>query len=560
MHFAYAAAMDDHAADVIGNAQLPARAQRPWWRDAVVYQVYPRSFADANGDGMGDLAGIRSKVEYLKELDVDAVWLSPIYRSPMKDGGYDVADPRDIDPIFGTLDDFSALLADLHSRDMRLITDIVPNHVSSEHEWFRQALAAVPGSSEWARFHIRRGRDGGPPNNWRSVFGDIAWTPMPGHDDWWYLNIFDSTQPDVNWDNPEIHEDFISTLRFWYDRGVDAFRIDVATALTKPADYPDAFYADNLDGVDGELKSVVPYFDRDDVHDIWRSWRAVSDEYDGDRAFVGEAWVDDAVRQAAYTRPDELHTTFNFVALHTPWDSKRLRDVIHDSVTSAAAVGAPATWVLSNHDVVRPVSRLAPKDSDGVADIGEGRRRAIALSLTFLALPGYCYIYQGEELGLDEVRELDDDVRQDPAFWRSKGADGFRDGCRVPLPWSGDEPPFGFSASHSWLPQPARWAGVNASVQLTDEGSILAMYRRALTVRRDRECMGDGVLRWLATPTDVVAFERPGADAVRTYINLSPAEVEIAESGTVLVSTDAAVRVTGGVLSLPASAACWLSH
>jgi alpha-glucosidase len=285
----------------------------------------------------------------------------------------------------------------------------------------------------------------------------------------------------------------------------------------------------------------------------------VSNEYDGDRAFVGEAWVDDAVRQAAYTRPDELHTTFNFVALHTPWDSQRLRDVIHDSVTSAAAVGAPATWVLSNHDVVRPVSRLAPKVEDGVADIVEGRRRAVSLSLTFLALPGSCYIYQGEELGLDEVRELDDELRQDPAFWRSKGADGFRDGCRVPIPWSGSEPPFGFSSSHSWLRQPVRWAGSTAALQLRDPTSVLAMYRRALSIRRSRGCMGDGVLRWLDAPTDVVAFERPGADCVRAYVNLSTVDVEISDAGEVLVATDAAARVAHGVLSLPASAACWVS-
>ena len=361
-----------------------------WWRQAAIYQIYPRSFADSNGDGMGDLPGISSRLGYLRDLGIDALWLSPIYRSPMRDGGYDVADPRDVDPIFGDLSDFDALLHATHRGGMRLITDIVPNHVSDQHLWFQEALGAGPGSAQWARFHVLEGKDGGPPNNWRSVFGDIAWTAMPGHDGWWYLNLFDSTQPDVNWTNPEVSADFTQTLRFWFDRGVDAFRIDVATALTKPTDYPDAFYSDSVDGVDSELASVVPYFDRDDVHEVWRSWRRVADEYDGDRAFVAEAWVDDVVRQAAYTRPDELHTAFNFVALHSPWEIQGLREVIDDSLRTAAAVGAPATWVLSNHDVVRPVTRFAPKTDDGELDIEQGRRRSLALSLTFLALPGSC--------------------------------------------------------------------------------------------------------------------------------------------------------------------------
>ncbi len=419
-----------------------------WWRGAAIYELYVQSFADGNGDGLGDLAGVRARLPYLAALGIDAIWFTPWYPSPKSDAGYDVADYRSIDPAFGTLADADALIADGHAHGIKTIIDIVPNHCSDRHPWFQAALAGAPGSAERARFWFRPGRGPGgdlPPNNWRSIFGGPAWTRVtepdgtPGE---WYLHLFAPEQPDFNWANPEVRAEFEAVLRFWFDRGVDGIRIDSAALLTKDPRLPDT-------GPDDQ----APYTDRDDVHDIYRAWRAVAGQYPG-RVLIGEVWLADAARLARYLSPDELHTVFNFPYLCCPWDAARLREVIDSTLAFHAVAGAPATWVLSNHDVDRHVSRygradtsfgLDRRDHSQPVDLELGTRRARAAALLTMALPGSVYLYQGEELGLWEVEDIPDERRQDPIWYRTGGADPGRDGCRVPLPWAGLEPPFGFS-------------------------------------------------------------------------------------------------------------------
>lgn len=547
-----------------GNVGVPPRASRDWWRDAVVYQVYPRSFADSDGDGLGDLPGVRARLPYLRDLGVDAVWLTPFYPSPLLDGGYDVVDPRDVDPRLGTVDDVRGILEDSHALGLRVLVDVVPNHVSWEHPWFTAALGTAPGSPEWARFHALRGRGGRgelPPNNWQSSFGGPAWSPVPGHDGWWYLHLFDVSQPDVNWANPEVHADYAATLRFWFDLGVDGVRIDVANALVKADGYPDALEPDDPLTHVIAGNEVGPAWDQPGVHEIWREWRRLADSYDPPRVFVGEAWVRTTEAQAAYTRTDELHTTFNFHFLKTRWDAGVIRDVIGTSLLTSAAVGAPPTWVLSNHDVWRPVTRFAPVRPDLTRDLVTGRRRSLALSLLSLALPGSAYLYQGEELGLPEVVDLPDTARQDPAYVRTGGAVKGRDGCRVPMPWSGDSPPYGFSTGTPWLPQPTDWAGLTAEAQEHDEHSTLSLYRRALRVRRASPVLGDGELLWVESGHgDVLAVERPGEAPLLVLLNVGTDDRRVDVAGEVLVQTGGVRRGSGGSLVLPPDSCCWVAR
>ena len=420
-----------------------------WWRSAVIYQIYPRSFADGNGDGIGDLIGIRHRLEYLRELGVDAIWLSPFYVSPQADAGYDVADYRNVDPVFGTLDDFDRMLADAHALGFRVLVDMVPNHTSSAHAWFIEALAAAPGSRERDRYLFREGTGPNgelPPNNWQSIFGGPAWTRVP--DGQWYLHLFDTSQPDLNWDNPEVAAEFESVLRFWLDRGVDGFRVDVAHGLVKVTGLPDTDgTADLLAGG----SNVGPMWDQEGVHAIYRDWNAVLREYGSDRILVAEAWVSPTSRLSRYVRADEMQQAFNFEFMTTGWNALGLRKTIDAALADNGSVGATTTWVLSNHDVVRHSSRFGlgdptswPKgigadDEQPSAELG--LRRARAASLLMFALPGSAYVFEGEELGLPEHTTLPADIRQDPAFFRTGGAEIGRDGCRVPLPWQADAPP-----------------------------------------------------------------------------------------------------------------------
>ncbi|MEU2703112.1 MULTISPECIES: glycoside hydrolase family 13 protein [Micromonospora] len=515
----------------------------PWWRSAVIYQVYPRSFADGDGDGIGDVAGIRSRLDHLAALGVDAIWFSPWYPSPMADAGYDVSDYRDIDPVFGTLAEVEALIAEAHALGIRSIVDVVPNHCSDAHPWFRAALAGGPGAPERDLFWFRAGRGPGgdlPPTDWTGEFGGPTWTRTTDPDGTpgdWYLHLFAPQQPDFNWDHPRVRAEFEDILRFWFDRGVDGIRIDSAGLLVKDGTLPEV-----------HPDRPHPFRDQDGVHDVYRAWRRIADSYPGGRALVGEVWLPDRQRFANYLRPDELHTAFNFDFLGCAWDATSLRESIDGTLAAHAPVGAPATWVLSNHDVTRHVTRYGRADTrfsfaakrEGIpTDLELGTRRARAAALLSLALPGAAYVYQGEELGLWEVEDIPYELRQDPMWERSGRVDPGRDGCRVPLPWQGDTPPFGFSpdgaAAAPWLPQPADWKDRTVRAQTGDPHSMLELYRAALTLRRAEPALGDGTLTWLPAPDGVLAFARePGFTCL---VNLGDAAVPLPAHDRLLLAS-----------------------
>ncbi|SNQ47240.1 putative alpha-glucosidase [Frankia canadensis] len=536
-----------------------------WWRRAVLYEVYLRSFADADGDGVGDLAGLRQHLPALAELGVDALWITPFYRSPMADHGYDVADHRDVDPLFGTLSDVDALLADAAAAGLAVLVDLVPNHSSSAHPAFTAALSAPPGDPRRDLYVFRDGRGAHgelPPNNWESVFGGPAWTQIA--DGQWYLHLFDAEQPDWNWSHPAVRADHEATVRFWLDRGVDGFRIDVSHGLVKDAELrdnppgppllPDAGFRD-----EGEPR----VWDQDGVHEIYRTWRAIADEYtarDGrPRILVGETWVRDPVRLARYVRPDELHLTFSFSLLATSFSAPAWRAAIDAERAALGAVGAPATWVLANHDVVRPVTRYGGGSA--------GVRRARAALLTLLALPGVAVLYQGDELALPQA-DVPPGARQDPVWTRSKGTSPGRDGARVPLPWSGDAPPYGFTAPGAapWLPQPDDWAGLAVLAQAGDPLSTWLLVRGALALRRALPHLRGEELRFRDdVPTHCLAFDRPpppaatsGGSVGMTCVMSTGQEVELAISGR-LVLASGPVGYDGAVLSLPPDTTAWVA-
>ncbi|MFC5731055.1 MULTISPECIES: glycoside hydrolase family 13 protein [Nocardioides] len=525
----------------------------PWWYDAVVYQVYVRSFSDAHpagGDGVGDIPGITARLPYLRELGVDALWLTPFYTSPQKDHGYDVADYRDVDPLFGSLDDIDVLLETAHGLDLRVIVDLVPNHTSDQHAWFRAALAAGPGSRERARYLFREGRgpEGDlPPNNWESVFGGPAWTRVteadgtPGQ---WYLHLFDSTQPDLDWRNPEVGDMFEDVLRFWLDKGVDGFRVDVAHGLYKEESLRDQKRLEKEQKKSASMVERVlndePMWDQPEVHDVYRRWRRVLDSYPGDRMAVAEAWTQTTESMALFVRPDELHQAFNFAWLGTKWSAEDFAEVITGSIAAVAAAQAAPTWVLSNHDVERHPTRY------GGGPVGLARGRATTLAM--LALPGSAYLYQGEELGLEQV-DVPPEARQDPS-WRRTGKPG-RDGCRVPMPWSGQAPPYGFgpAAGQPWIPQPADWADLTVEAQEADPESTLAFYQRALTTRR-KVFTGADESTVAAAEGDLLLIVRAG---VKVLLNAGPSAVELPD-GEVLISSSP-LTADG---KLPPDTAVWL--
>ncbi len=540
-------------------------ASTEWWRHAVVYQIYVRSFADGNGDGTGDIAGMRSRLGYLRQLGVDALWINPWYRSPLHDGGYDVADYRQIDDRFGTTAEAEDFIVDAAEHGIRVLVDLVPNHTSSDHAWFVEALASPPGSDARARYHFVDGRGVGgelPPNDWQSVFGGSAWTRVA--DGQWYLHLFDESQPDVNWDHPGVADEFDAVMRFWLDRGAAGFRIDVAHSLTKAPGYPDA----GLDVNDGKATTdPIPYLDRDDLHPIVRRWRRLLDEYDG-RMMVAEAWVA-AERRPLYLRPDEYHQAFDFDLLSASWDAKQFVAIIEDSLRAAAAVGSNSTWVLSNHDVVRHATRYGLPAGvepglwllDGPPDLLDaerGARRARAAALLTFALPGSVYVYQGDELGLPEAWELPHEVLQDPIWNDSGHTVKGRDGCRVPIPWEPTGPSLGFGDGAAWLPQPPDFALLAAAAQEMDPESTLHLYRRALAVRREWRATAavldgrtDGEISWIDMGAHVVAFER--ADAMRCVVNMGDEPVDLPDGDLLLAS--------GPILGdqLPPDTAVWLT-
>jgi alpha-glucosidase len=554
----------------------PARSASPnadspnpdWWRTAVTYQLYIRSFADADGNGLGDVAGIRSRLPYLAGLGIDAIWINPWYPSPQADGGYDVADYRNIEPTFGTLDEAQLLIDEAHAAGLKVILDIVPNHTSDEHPWFQAALAAGPGSAERGRYLFRTGRgtDGSlPPNDWRSVFGGSAWsriTEADGSPGEWYLHLFDVKQPDLDWSKAEVQAEFEDVLRFWFDRGADGFRIDVAHGLAKDPLLPDLNMpeAQLLQNV---FKENHPYWDRPEVQEIYQAWRSVAESYDPPRLFVAEAWVASSDRLAEYLKPNRLHTAFDFDFVRAPWLAKELRATAASSLEAHQRVGAPVMWVLSNHDITRHVSRYGRSqevrgddplhDSTPAAiDVPLGIRRARAAILLLLALPGGVYLYQGEELGLPEVDDLPDELLQDPTWERSGHTVRGRDGCRVPLPWTRTGPSLGFGPAPGWLPQPASWADLSVQAEDADRGSVLWLYRDALRLRRELPQLGadGGDLTWTGEETDVLGFTRDGGFIC--IVNTGTLPVPLPPGRVVLSS----VPIEGD--RLPGDAAVWI--
>ena len=587
-----------------------------WWRTAVIYQIYPRSFADADGDGIGDLPGITDRLPALAELGVDAIWLSPFFTSPQRDAGYDVSDYCDVDPLFGTLDDFDRMLAVAHDQGLKVIIDMVPNHTSADHVWFQEALAAGEGSPERDRYMFRDGK--GPngdemPNNWESVFGGPMWdrvTNPDGTPGQWYLHIFDASQPDLNWENEWVRAKFRDVLRFWLDRGVDGFRVDVAHGMIKAAGLPDytppaeggsmggdeskakkkdAKARGNADASDPDSiadapapakrsETVLdpgieasdspkdpPYWGQEGVHDIWREWHSVLAEYEGDRVLCAEAWVGPLTKMAKWVRPDEMSQAFNFDYMFTDWTAPDLRRVIDESIAAFGGVGAPSTWVLSNHDVVRHASRLAlPGENPQGAGIGPkspfkpdavlGLHRARAASALMLALPGGAYLYQGEELGLPEVVELPDAARQDPTWFRTNGEKYGRDGCRVPIPWEAGKPAAGFNTTgEAWLPQPDGWSDFARDTEAADPDSTLNLYTEALRLRRAHD-LGSGNVHWVPgfRRTTVALRNRD----VVIIANLGKRSVAL-PAGELLLSSGPLER-DGSITLLPSDTTVWL--
>lgn len=567
--------------DVVRTAQRPEPAADPkpttdlWWRDAVIYEVYPRSFADSDGDGVGDLPGITARLEYLADLGVDALWLTPFYPSPQVDMGYDVADYCAVDPLFGTLADIDGLLQRAHWLGLRVIVDMVPNHCSSQHPLFQAALAAGPGSPErdWFIFRDGRGPDGSePPNNWPGTDAGTAWTRVVAPDgtpEQWYLHLFDAAQPDWSWDNPAVADMFDDVLRFWLDRGVDGFRVDVSHGMVKAPGLPDMAaraWTQVIPTVDPQTRP--PMWDQEAVHDIHRRWRRVVDEYEG-RILVAEAWLDPR-RGKLYVRPDEMHQSFNFHYLVTPWDAAALRATIDESLTADGSVGAPTTWVLSNHDVVRHASRLGyPPDQVPTSGVGAddpqpdrplGLRRARAATALMLALPGGAYLYQGEELGLPEVTDLPDEARTDYIWFASDGRKKGRDGCRVPIPWEQGAASFGFGpAPTSWLPQPDWFGGYAVDAQRGVPGSTLELYRNALLLRREHG-LAYGQVDWLDAPANVLAARR-GQVTVLSNTGSRPAHVAVPLGGELVLDSGGGAerrRFTAEVAELPADTTWWV--
>jgi alpha-glucosidase len=565
----------------------PTEMQNPdWWRSAVIYQIYPRSFADANNDGSGDIQGVIQNIDYLVELGVDAIWFSPWFPSPDKDGGYDVADYCDIKPEFGTLADAKELIDRAHAVGIKVIIDIVPNHCSDLHEWFQRAQQSPPPSEAWDYFHVQKGRgNGAPPNDWKSLFGGSAWEEIVYDGvgtDFYYLHIFDKGQPDLNWENPKVHAEFDQILRFWFDLGIDGFRVDVAHGLYKAPGYPEHAGEEEVRDDQGGLLDVrpLPFFDQPEVHDVYRRWRSIADEYSPTRMFVAEAWVPTVERLSKYLRKDELHSGFNFGFLMAGWDYWGLRTNIENSLKDLDALAIPTTWVVENHDVPRIVTRFGvdttlvhhadsgdPNDKDSShyipssAELARGRNRSRAMAMLLAALPGSMYLYQGQELGLDEVRDLPDELRQDPVFKNTETYAKGRDGCRVPLPWTRSGLNLGFNQSTEipWLPLPSSWSELSVEAQAADERSVLRHHQTTLRIRKQLQLgLGELEMRSDLVSEGILAFvRRTPAGTFLICVNLTDQtqNIPVAE---VLLSSEGSISAELQEGNLGADAAVWV--
>lgn len=535
----------------------------PWWHSNICYEIFPRSFADANGDGIGDLQGVTQRLPYLAKLGVDSIWLTPFYPSPQADTGYDVSDYCDINPEYGTLEDFDQLLITAHSLGIRMLIDIVPNHTSDQHEWFQKALRSPKGSPEreWYLFRDGKGEHGElPPNNWPSLFGGPAWTQIPGEQQW-YLHMFSPHQPDLNWENPAVHEAFDDILKFWMDRGVDGIRIDAANNLVKAKGLPDITQPIRNPTL-GALQG--PMFDQDGVHDIYRHWRKILDTY-GDRLMVAEAFaVRPISRLVNYVRPGELNQAFNFDYQLLRWSPSGYKRVIDEYINAMGTVGAPCTWVTNSHDQVRMTSRLGlieagstPMGLDRTTEQPDeqlGLDRARALIMLTMLLPGALYLYQGEELGLPNHTTLDPRYRKDPRYFDSDRTQIGRDGCRIPMPWRSDAPAFGFGSSEkSWLSQPDHYKRYAVNVEEQDPHSTLALYRQLITLRQQYD-LGNGQLLWFDAPRNDILLARNGSLCL--FINFGYTPIALPQGKIIAQSRPGIDK--GDVL--PGNAAIWIEQ
>lgn len=522
-----------------------------WWSQAVIYQIYPRSFFDSNGDGEGDLAGISSKIDYLSSLGVDAIWLSPFYESPNKDGGYDVSDPRAVDRRFGSISDLQQLINACHDRNIRVIVDLVPNHFSDQHLWFQEALKSAAGSASRKRFHfLDASKDGNPPNNWISLFGGSVWTQVD--DGQFYLHLFDQSQPDLNWENQDVRDDFEKTLKFWLDHGVDGFRIDVAHGLVKEdllVDHPapqalsDALRLDiEMDPKErSDILATVPFFNRPGVHEIYRSWRKIFDSYDRSIVSVAEIWVHPPSEAALYLRPNELNQVFNFDLLTSAFDANLLYESIESAFSILRPVGALPTWALSNHDSPRVASRLGVEESK-------------ALFIALLALPGSLYIYNGQELSLPDA-EVADEFRQDPVYFRTKGGQKGRDAARVPLPWDSQQTQLGFTSGKSWLPIPDHWREISINVQDQQVDSSLNLYRRGIQLRKSVLEFDKAIVWQEIGAHGLLVFQR-GSTLV--LLNTSTKLCSYGVTGEIVLASTSAISLENSRVTLPSASACWV--
>jgi alpha-glucosidase len=514
---------------------------RAWWHGAVFYEIYVRSFADSNDDGIGDLPGITSRLDYVKSLGVDAIWLTPFYPSPQKDHGYDVADYVDVNPEYGTLEDFDRLIEKAHELRLKVLVDIVPNHTSDQHAWFQAAIASRDSPFR-NRYHFADGKpDGSPPNNWESHFGGSAWK----HDEasgQWFLHLFAEEQPDLNWWDPEVPAEFEKIIKFWLDRGADGFRIDVASALFKRKDLADRpMYRNPVTGVE-EADPAFSNVDQPQVHEVYRRWREIANSYQPDRVLVGEIF--EPSRQSRYIVPDQLNMAFALIRV--PWDASQWRRSIDVDRNALHGPGTDPSWTLSNHDIVRQVTRL------GGGYIGRERARAALLLL--LGLPGQVFLYQGEELGLEEV-VVPDEQRQDPVFFHSDGRDAGRDGCRVPLPWHRGRPNAGFSNAAPWLPMPVGWDQYAVDAQMGSGTSMLGYYRLALDARSRLANRLPDRMEWCSSPGGVLLFQR-GPLVVACNFRSRP--VGLKTGGQMLAASNPLTRRRGGRLTLPPNSAAWV--
>ena len=516
---------------------------RPWWRGAVFYEVYIRSFADSNDDGIGDLAGITSKLDYLKGLGVDAIWITPFYPSPQKDHGYDVADYYGVNPEYGTLADFAELIDRAHHLGLKVLVDLVPNHTSDQHAWFQAALSG-PKDPHRARYYFADAKpDGSPPNNWESAFSGSAWS-QEKRSGQWYLHLFAPEQPDLNWWNPAVPKEFERIVKFWLDKGADGYRIDVASALFKRKDMADRpMIKDPLTGRPAP-DSKFTIIDQPEVHDVYRAWRRILNKYQPARVLVGEIF--EPSRQRRYILPDQLDMAFALV--RAPWNASLWKRSIEvDRHASPGPIAAPS-WTQSNHDLIRHVTRL------GGGAIGRARARAALVLL--LGLPGQVFLYQGEELGLEEVL-VPEQERQDPFWIRSKGKQVGRDGCRVPLPWHRGRRNAGFSKAAPWLPMPAGWDSLAVDAQEGSADSMLAFYKRMLALRRNLVEVLPNRLTWRPAPEGVLVYER---GPLSVAVNFLARPVEIPAPGLLLIGSHPRVRHSGGTLRLPANSGAWLGR